>query len=206
MCSSDLFGESAVAGTYATDRLVITAGRRYTLSINFESQQYQATEQAQPVVPIDSLYFDAPKPGRFSGTGGLRATIDLVDTPNVRNFYLWDQFVDGVRQLGPDSSFKLRVAALDDGFDGLPITGFQPYEGIDIRPGSTVLMRQIALSENMYRYYFALSDQVGADGSPFSVPPSSVRGNIANRTDPSRLPLGYFYVSEIAEARATRTK
>jgi hypothetical protein len=135
----------------------------------------------------------------------VRATIDLVDPPGLGNFYLWDQFIDGVRVLVPDSSFKYRMVEMDDAVDGLTIEGFQPYEGIDIPVGSTVLMRQIGLSERMYRYYFAFSDQVSADGSPFAVPPASVRGNVSNVTDPSRFPLGYFHAAEVAEASATRT-
>ena len=91
-----------------------------------------------------------------------------------------------------------------DAVDGLAIHGFQPYEGIDIPVGSTVVMRQIGLSERMFRYYFAFSDQVSADGSPFAVPPASIRGNVSNVTDPSRFPLGYFHAAEVAEARVIR--
>jgi hypothetical protein len=198
-----IFTESS-PGTYTTSQLVVNAGTRYTLSILYEGQRYQAADTAHTVAAIDSLYFEKPKPGRFSGTGGMRATIDLRDPPGERNFYLWEQYVDGVRQLGPDTSFKYRVVANDDAFDGIAITGFQPYEGVNVPAASQVLIRQIALSEAIYRFYFAFSDQVSADGSPFSVPPASVRGNVANLTDPTRFPLGYFYASEVAEARATR--
>jgi extradiol dioxygenase family protein len=179
-------------------------GATYALAILWDGQRFEGRSIAHAVAPIDSLYFDPPKPGRFSGTGGVRATIDLADPAGRRDFYLWDQFVDGVRALGPDSTFRYRVIAPDDAVDGLRIRGFQPYEGIDIPVGSTVVMRQIGLSEEIYRYYFALSDQVSADGSPFAVPPASVRGNVANVTDPSRFPLGYFYAAEVSEARATR--
>jgi Domain of unknown function (DUF4249) len=192
-------------GRYTTDRLTVRVGVEYRLTITHEGQTYEATEVAQSVAPIDSLYFDLPKPGRFSGTEGVRATIDLADPPGTGNFYLWDQFIDGVRVLGPDSSFKYRMVAMDDAVDGLTIRGFQPYEGIDIPVGSTVVMRQIGLSERMYLYYFAFSDQVSADGSPFAVPPASIRGNVSNVTNPSRFPLGYFHAAEVAEARATRS-
>ena len=198
------FGESA-PGRYTTTLLTIRVGAQYKLTVTFEGQTYESTETAMSVAPIDSLYLEAPQPGRFSGTEGVRATIDLVDPPGLGNFYLWDQFIDGVRVLGPDSSFKYRMVAMDDAVDGLTIEGFQPYEGIDIPVGSTVLMRQVGLSERMYRYYFAFSDQVSSDGSPFAVPPSSIRGNVSNITDPSRFPLGYFHAAEIAEARVTRT-
>jgi hypothetical protein len=197
------FAETA-PGRYTTNQLTVRIGAQYRLTIIYEGQTYESTETAQSVAPIDSLYLESPRPGRFSGTEGVRATIDLVDPPGLGNFYLWDQFIDGVRVLGPDSSFKYRMVAMDDAVDGLTITGFQPYEGIDIPFGSIVLMRQIGLSERMYRYYFAFSDQVSADGSPFAVPPASIRGNVSNLTDPSRFPLGYFYAAEVAEATATR--
>ena len=103
------FSESSVAGTYTTSQLTIAAGRRYTLSILYDGQRYESTDTARAVAPIDSLYFDKAKPGRFSAEGGVIATIDLRDPPNVRNWYLWDQYVDGVRQLGPDSTFKGRI-------------------------------------------------------------------------------------------------
>lgn len=198
------FSEIATSGVYEARDLVVERGAQYTLTIDYDGQRFEASERAMAVPPIDSLYFDKPQPGRFSGTEGVRATIDLVDLPDEQNFYLWDQYVDGVRQLGPDSSFKFRIVAPDDGFDGLPIRGFQPYEGVEIKSGSHVLVRQIALSEAMYRFYFAFSDQVSNDGSIFSVPPASLRGNVRNLTAPGRPALGYFYVAEVAEARATR--
>lgn len=200
-----VFPESATPGVY-TSSLVIEVGKTYGLTIDYAGARYEASERAVPVARIDSLYFDAPKPGRFAGTEGVRATLAFADPANEKNFYLWDQFVDGVRQLGPDSAFRQRVTAPDDCCDGLPVLGFQPYEGVVIKPGSDVLLRQIGLSEQTYRYYRALSDQVSNDGSPFGIPAASVRGNVANRTDPSRFPIGYFAVSEVSEARRTRPR
>lgn len=200
------FTESGVVGEYTTSQLVVVAGRRYFLRIDYDGARYEATEVAQSVAPIDLLYLDTPQPGRFAGSEGVRATIDFADPAGERNFYLWDQYVNGIRQLGPDTSYKSRVSASDDAFDGILVERFQPYEGVDIPAGGTVLLRQIGLSEAMFRYYFALSDQVSADGSPFSVPPAGVRGNVANRTDPARFPLGYFFVAEVSEARLRRAR
>ncbi len=194
--------EGATPGRYETNNLMVVAGRRYTLRINAEGNRYESTERAVTVAPVDSLTFERPRPGRFSGTDGVRATIYFEEPGGERNFYLWDQYVDGVRQLGPDSSFKMRIISNDDGFDGLPINGFQPFEGIDIKPGNTVVLRQIGLSETLYRYFFAFSDQVGSDGSPFGVPPASLRGNVANLTDPRNSALGYFSVAQVSERRS----
>jgi hypothetical protein len=198
------FVESSTAGVYVTNALIVDRGRTYTLRIDWEGQRFEGTEQTMTVTPIEALYFDPPKPGRFSGEGGVRATIDTRDPGGEKNFYLWDQFVDGKRLLGPDSSFLMRIIAPDDAVDGKRVIGFQPYEGIDIPVGSSVLVRQIGISEAVYRYYFALSDQVAGGGSIFAVPSASVRGNVANRTNPRQPALGYFYVSEVSEARATR--
>jgi hypothetical protein len=189
-------------GTYVTSALVGVVGMRYTLTIDFEGERYEATDQMQAVVPIDSLYFDVPT-GFFGPEEKLRATIDFRDPAGVKNYYLWDQFNDGVRLPTPDSTFKIRVVASDDVIDGQEITGFQPYGGIVVEPGQVVVVRQVALSEQSYRYYFALSDQTSNDGSPFSVSAASVRGNVANLTRPSHFPLGYFIAAEVAEAQAT---
>jgi hypothetical protein len=197
------FAESAARpGFYTTDALTLTTGRRYTLAIDYAGQRYEATEVAQPVAAIDALYFAPPAGVRAGAEAGLRATVDLRDPRGVRNWYLWDQFVDGARLLGPDSTTRLRVVATDEGFDGLRVVGYQPYDGARVAPGSTVLVRQVALSESAYRYYFALGDQTFNDGTPFDVPLASVRGNVVNRTDPSRPALGYFIAAEVAEARA----
>lgn len=195
------FAESGIPGTYVTYGLVVFTERSYNLAIDWEGSRYEATDTGRAVAPIDSFYFDNAKPGRYSGVKGVRATISLVDRPQEKNFYLWEQYVNGVRQLGPDSTTKLLIIASDEGYDGLPINGFQPFEGIDIPRQADVEIRQIALSEDMYRYFFALSDIVNSDGSPFSVPPSNLRGNVVNRTSPATPPVGYFYVTEVSEVR-----
>lgn len=196
------FTESNTPGAYVTSSLTVTRDRTYTLLIDWEGGRYEAKESTRAVAPIDSLYFEKPQPGRFAGDKGVRATIDFVDRGGEHNYFLWDQYVNGKRQLGPDSTVRMRITATDDGYDGLPIRGLQPFEGVDIPIGADVLMRQYAISADVYRYYFALSDQLGADGSPFSVPSSSLRGNVANRSKPNLPAAGYFYVSEVSEARA----
>jgi Domain of unknown function (DUF4249) len=189
------------AGVYRTESLTGVVGRRYTLQITYQGETYEATEPMMGVPPIDTVYF-APRNTAGPAAKGVRATIDFTDVAGVRNYYLWDQYVNGSRLIVPDSAFRVRVAAADDGLDGRDVREFQPYDGIEIPPGADVLIRQMALSETVYRYYRALSDQSSNDGSPFSVPLSSVRSNVANRTNASHRALGYFMATEVAEARA----
>jgi hypothetical protein len=200
-----VFTESATQpGVYRTEALVAVAGRRYTLRIDFEGDRYEATEVLTPVPPIDSLYFRYEEANIAVGESGFRAAIDYRDPPGRRNFYLWEQLVDGRPQIVPDPGNRFRVISSDDFYDGARITGYQPYDESVIAPGQEVVVRQLGLSEAAYRFYFALFEQAtGSQGSPFAVPPASARGNVANRTAPARHPLGYFLAAEVAEARAT---
>ena len=188
-------------GVYATADLIAVVNRRYTLQIIYQNERYEATEVLRAVPPIDSLYFK-DRIGQLGPQEGLRATIDFRDLAGTQNFYLWDQFVNGQRLTAADSTFRTRVVAPDDGLDGRPISQFQPYDGIPVSKGASVLVRQMSLSEPVYRFYRALSDQSSNDGSPFAVPLASVRGNVSNLTNAAHRPLGYFMATEVAEARA----
>ncbi len=130
------FAESATEpGVYLSTFFVITVGRTYTLRITHDGDEYASTETALGGVPIDSVYF-RERTVAVGPVDGLRATIALRDPVGVKNFYLWDQFVDGRRLVSPDSESYSRVVASDDFRDGTRIRDFQPYAGIVVRPGA----------------------------------------------------------------------
>jgi len=64
-----------------------------------------------------------------------------------------------------------------------------------------VVIRQMSLSANAYRYYKLVQDQSVNTGSLADTPPAPIRGNVANAADETELVLGYFSASEIAENR-----
>jgi hypothetical protein len=185
-------------GVYVSPPFAAQVGRRYTLQIDWEGERYEGSDRLESVAPIDSLYF-MERNSVIGPREGLRATIDTRDPVGQRNYYMWDQLVDGVRLIAADSAFKARVIANDDLVEGKQVREFQPYGGIPVAPGQVVTVRQIALSDAGYRYYVALTDQVVNDGSPFAVATASVRGNVANRTRPARRALGYFMAGEVSE-------
>jgi hypothetical protein len=191
---------ASTPGTYETRVLSLVTGAAYTLRIDWRGDRYEATETVMPVARIDSIY-PAERTGFLGPREGDRATIDFRDVGQVKNYYLWDQFVNGRRFVAPDSTFPFRVVAADDGLDGRRVQNFQPYDGVVIKAGDTVLVRQMALSEPLYRYFLAIGDQAQGGGSPFSVPAGSVRGTVANRTRPEVRALGYFMATEVSEAR-----
>lgn len=190
----------AEPGVFASAAFAPVLGAKYTLRIVWQGDRYEATEQMLAVARIDSMWF-AKRMEEIGPDSGLRATIRFRDPPGTKNFYVWDQYVNGRRLVTPDSAFYYRVATSDELLDGVRVRAVQPYGGIVVRTGADVLVRQIAISEQGYRYYSAMSEQTGNDGSPFGVPPSNLRGNIANLTHPENRALGYFMAGEIAEAR-----
>jgi Domain of unknown function (DUF4249) len=182
--------------------MALPVEQNLTLQITWDGDQYVARERMLPGVPIDSLFF--VQGGGFPGqAAGPRATIEFVDPGDRTNFYLWEQFVNGVRQLSPDSGSFSRAVLPDDIINGSLVREFSPYRGIVVRSGQVVRIRQYAISDQAYRFYDALSEQTANNGSPFGVPASSIRGNVANVTRPARLALGYFIASEYSEAERT---
>lgn len=196
--------ESVTApGHYLTDNLVARVGGRYTLRIRWQGDDYEAVDTLKPVPPIDSVYFAKRS---FQGFGRPededtlpRVTIDVQDPPGAGNYYLWDLYVDGQRVVIADSVVRFRAIDTDQYFDGLRIRSYQSHPDKPIRPGQMVLLRQQSLSEQQYRFYRTLNDQMIGNGSPFAVPPTSVRGNVANRTRPEVRALGIFMATNVVE-------
>lgn len=193
-------------GVYVTDSLVPVLHERYTLRIRWNNDTYEGSDSLLPVAPIDSFYF-RERTGLFAPPDvarepGPRATIDFRDPPGVENYYVWDQYVDGTRLVEADTAFRFRPMERDAFFNGAPVRGYQPYSGVVLRSGQTVRMRHMSLSAQGYRYYLALNNMALSDGSPFSMPPASLRGNVANLTRPAEPALGHFLTAEVDERTA----
>lgn len=196
------FAESpSEPGTYRTGNLIAAVGGRYTLTIDYQGERYQATGTVTPVAPIDSLYFVYQEKTLVMDEG-FRPAVDYRDPPGVGNNYLWELIVNDSLRISPDPGNRFRAISEDRFYDGGRITGYQPYDEEIVATGDRVTMRQVALSEAAFRYYSALFEQSSGTGSPFSVPPASVKGNVANLTDPAHYPLGYFLTAEVSERRA----
>ena len=193
-------------GVYVTDSLVPTLNRRYTLRVRWNNEDYEGSDSLLSVAPIDSFYF-GERTGLFAPPDvarepGPRATVDFRDPPGVENYYVWDQFVDGERLVEADTAFRFRPMERDAFFNGALVRGYQPYSGIALRGGQIVRMRHMSMSAQGYRYYLSLNNLTLGDGSPFSIPPASLRGNVANLSRPGEAALGYFLAAEVEERTA----
>lgn len=198
------FFPSAVRGDprYTALGFAPTPGTRYTLTIDYQGERYRAEHELLAPPPIDSLYFVYEEAGLAQGDSGFRAVIDYTDPANAKNYYLWELIVDEERRIGVDPGNRFRIISDDRFYDGGEVNGYQPYDEEVVDPGQVVAIRQLALSEAGFRYHFALFEQTTGGGGPFSTPPTSVRGNVVNLTDPAHYPLGFFYATQVAERSA----
>ena len=188
-------------GHYVTLDLHARLGETYTLAIDYEGDRYAASASLLPVAPIDSLYFIYEEATLVIDNEGYRAAIDYTDPPGGPQFYLWEQFIDGVNEPPPSSGNQFNLVSRDDLYDGRPVIGFEPLNEVVIEPGEHVMIRQISLSRRGYDYYYAIFEQSGLGSGPaFSVPPATIRGNVANITRPGRSPLGFFEAAEVSVA------
>ncbi len=192
----------AEPGLYVTNQLQAEIGRTYTLTIQFGGDTYQARATLLAVAAIDSIYqrfVEDPRPGD-RGEDGWRVFIDYTDIAGVENFYLWEQFADGVSQMdGAGDDNQRHLISKDQFYDGQEVVARNPYEHVAVEPGQEVLLRQISLSAFAYDYYFLLFEQIGGRFI-FDTPPAPIKGNIENVTDPGRYALGYFGASEVSQA------
>lgn len=204
MVSDDLgnvfeFKESnSTLGLYEVDNLFAEIGRTYTLHLEYEGEVYQGSETLVAVAPIDSIYQEF-KEETFFNEPGIRIKIDFTDPLPKENYYLWQQLRDGQILVNPNPGTKWTLVSSDEFFNGRKIIGREPNDELIYEPGQIAQVRQHSISKNEFDYMFLLYDQA-TGGGPYDAPPSTIRSNIQNISNPDNYPLGYFGASEIAEA------
>lgn len=186
-------------GEYRNSTLITRIGGRYTLTVLWQGEQYQAVADLKAGPPIDSLYFRYFESSATVGDSGIRALIDYTDPPGLGDYYYWELFVNGEKRTSTDPGNRWRIISGDDFYDGGQIVGYLPYDEDVVVPGDQVRMRQLAITEEAYRFYFAFYEQSTGQGGPFSTPPASVRGNVANLTNPAHRALGFFLAAQVHE-------
>lgn len=190
------------AGDYVGAALTVVPGRVYTLEVTWNGDRYVAVDTAADVVAIDSLYLTP-----ISGTpNDRRAELDFRDAAGRPDAWLWDQWMDGVRVRGADTTSVHRAIGTDEGLDGRIVRGFAPYGDVPVGVGVTVRVRQQGISASVRAFYVALNAQLQNDGSPFGQPSISVVGNVRNVTTPSRRASGYVSVGRYDERTVVRTR
>ena len=174
-------------GIYICNNFIPEFDATYKLTIISDNQTYTATETMKAVPELDVVQQN--NEGGFTGDN-IEIKVFFTDNGATDDFYL--------STFRPDFTVIPEYSVVEDRFfQGNSI--FALYSDKELKSGSVVDFKLSGISNRYYNYLKILLSIAGSSGgSPFSSPPSTVRGNIVNTTSPNKYALGYFSLSESA--------
>ncbi|WP_282787325.1 DUF4249 domain-containing protein [Flavobacterium croceum] len=173
------------SGEYVCTNFVPVVNQNYTLNVNYQGQNYTATEKLLATPTITHVEKTVVS---VFGKDVIQLKAFFNDNGNENNFYLV-----GVKN--PLYQIPEYGVLKDEFFQGNEMFGFYADENLVI--GLDMKFTIQGISERYYNYMNKLLSVSGnSGGSPFATPPASVRGNIVNQNDTNNYPLGYFHISE----------
>ena len=171
-------------GSYVCTNFVPVINMDYKLYVTAEGQSFTAVEKLTSVTPIDKVE-QAIVPD-FGGEDVIEVTFYYKDPAEAVNFYLTDYQSDFL-------IFPEYELTDDDLFNGNEInTRFSDED--KIKPGTILNITHRGISKNFHNYMNLLLEVYG--GSPFSIPPGNIRGNIVNTSNSNNFAFGYFRLCE----------
>ncbi|MBC7524269.1 MAG: DUF4249 domain-containing protein [Flavobacterium sp.] len=180
------FVEIPSTGNYICSDFVPVINQNYTLTIVNNGITYTATEKLFATPAIENVE-QITLPGL---TG---------DATQIKFFFQDNGAEDNFYSINFKNSNKVipELNVVEDKFfQGNQMFGL--YFDDKIKAGDQLDMSLRGISQKYFNYLSKLINISGGNnGSPFSTPPATLRGNIINQTDTENYPLGYFNLSEI---------
>ena len=182
------------SGNYYTDSLVFgVEGRNYKLSISDvdlskdgNKTSFLAKEYLNPGWQPDSIRTN-PKVNH-EGKTGYEILLFGKEPGDRADFYFWNYYVNG--KLGSDTLYK--TAFTDDQFfNGLYVQGFPIFNFIEAKEGDTIQVETMSISNDYYKFAYALIVEAMFGGGGIMGPPANVPTNIKEGG------LGYFKATSI---------
>lgn len=176
------FNETA-PGVYVCTNFVPVINMDYTLYVDAEGQSMKAVEKLTSVTPIEKI--EQKMIPDFGGEDIIELTFYYKDPVDEVNYYLTDYKSEFL-------IFPEYELTFDDLLNGNLISN--RFSNADMKPGNTVEITNRGISKNFANYMNLILEVYG--GSPFSIPPGNIRGNIVNTTDANNFAFGYFRLCE----------
>lgn len=177
-----IFNET-VPGSYVCNNFVPVLNMDYVLTVEAEGQSFTATEKLTSVTKIDKVEQNVVPD--FGGKDVIELTYFYKDPADQVNYYLTDYKSEFLL-------FPQYELTDDEFFNGNDINTRYSHE--DMKAGNTVVITHRGISKNFYNYMNLLLEIYG--GSPFSIPPGNIRGNVVNTTNADNYAFGYFRLCE----------
>jgi len=171
-------------------------GRTYQLTITTsDGTVITGEEYLQKVEKLDTVKINQSDRGNFEYLG---IYINSQETEGEGHYYKWDIYING-ELLNDSEDLSFASDELVDGnyiYDLLiAIDWAEDDEDKFMGIGDTVVVEQLSISKEVYKFYWILTDQAYA-GTPFSVPPANLPSNLTS-SDGKRV-LGIFSARDIS--------
>ena len=185
------FIEDNNSGLYKCNNFIPIFLNTYTLKINYQNNNYLATEKLMPVAAISELVQDAS-----GGINGKEIVVKAfyIDTPTEENFYLFNYFYTDKED---DFVKPVFYVSKDIFYNGNLFFSTTFKNGL--KTGDEIKITHFGISQNYYNYLVVLLRLANQNAGPFTAPPVAVRGNIINQNNQNDFPFGYFSLSESDE-------
>lgn len=185
------FIEDNNSGLYKCNNFIPIFLNTYTLKINYQNNNYLATEKLMPVAAISELVQDAS-----GGINGKEIVVKAfyIDTPTEENFYLFNYFYTDKED---DFVKPVFYVSKDIFYNGNLFFSTTFKNGL--KAGDEIKITHFGISQNYYNYLVVLLRLANQNAGPFTAPPVAVRGNIINQNNQNDFPFGYFSLSESDE-------
>ena len=186
-------GDPDSVGFYMSPPFAGSPGTTYSLDVVVNGQSYSASEQMQPLTPIDTVTYQLTttffREQEDIDAGRDYELVLFAEEPADRvDFYLFNFYRNGELQNGDGVDiYFFDDEELSTSLDGLATPVYYAL-------GDTATVEMLSLSRDGFIYYFDLSIALNNDSGMFSPPPANPRNNLSNGA------LGYFQVSAIETA------
>ena len=154
----------------------------YELTIIYNNETYKGKATKVKSTPFtDIIQGDETL---FSGDE-IELKISFTDNVDVDNYYLFN--IDTYNFITIEDRF----------FNGTDYNFSYFYEDENIELPKNIMLKMCGMTKEYYTYFEILVSQGGQNGGgPFQAIPSSLLGNMINKTNEENFPLGYFHISE----------
>lgn len=179
------FIEIPNTGNYVCTNFVPQINENYILKINYEGQNYTATEKlmASPRIKDIEQRNDL---GLNSDEIGIKT--NFQDFASQKNFYHLTYNTSVI-------AFPNLEVFNDNFFDSK--IGFGIFSNKNLKTGSQINISLSGISERYFNYLRVLIGIASGAGGPFgTTPPTTVRGNLTNLSDKENYALGFFSLSQ----------
>ena len=185
-------------GVYRLENVQMEIGSNVSLRINYKENFYIAEETLADGAVLDSINIIFFEPPFGSGAGDYPA-INMTDTPNVPNYYLWQLFINDTLRMVPSPGNVFRLTLSDEFWDGQSLVSYLPSDNFQVFKGDTVRYVQYGITKQYYNFLQGVYNITSSNPLLGDPPPSDIRGNVINENNNQLNALGYFSVNVYSE-------